>query len=319
MANFNGTPDNNLFLGTPEPDFAIGGEGNDTLFGGDGVDILFGDDGDDYLSSGPDYNLIWGGNGNDTLIAGPGPDMPVKDSLIADTLLGGFGDDIFYDIPQSANMVTESVDQGIDTVVVSPASDYFLQPNLEVLILGGNANNLVTVANSSDNLILGNDGNNIIYGDIGNDTLMGDAGNDHLDGGTGNDILTGGPGSDWFHFNINAAFGATDIGVDTITDFTPRTTVTGDADKIVLHQDTFDVLKSNVGPGFDVSSDFALVSSDAEAATSQAFIVYSIGTGNLFYNQNSNDPGFGTGALFANVLTDNAPALLTASDFIIQA
>lgn len=319
MTTFTGSPGNDVYFGTPEMDFLVGGEGDDSLFGEEGVDILFGEDGNDYLSGGPNYNLIWGGNGNDTLVAGPGPDIPSEQSLIADTLLGGFGDDWFYDIPQSGNMVTESVDEGTDTVVVNPASDYFLQPNIEILILEGNADNFLTAGNSSDNLIQGNAGNNIIYGDIGNDTLIGGAGDDHLDGGAGNDILTGGAGNDWFHFNVNAAFGATDIGLDTITDFGPGTAVTTESDKIVLHKDIFNVLRSNPGLGFEASSDFAQVASDAEAATNQAFIVYSIGTGNLFYNQNSSDPGFGTGDLFVNILTDKAPAKITTSDFTIQA
>lgn len=68
-----------------------------------------------------------------------------------------------------------------------------------------------------------------------------------------------------------------------------------------------------------MSSDFGIVASDDQAAISEAIIVYSSGTGNLFYNQNNNDPGFGSGAQFATVLTNNNPASLTAFDFTIQA
>jgi hypothetical protein len=76
------------------------------------------------------------------------------------------------------------------------------------------------------------------------------------------------------------------------------------------------LLTSVVGNGFSKASEFAVVTSDILAETSSAMIVYSSGTGKLFYNQNGITAGFGTGAQFAQLT--NSP-LLAASDFTIRA
>lgn len=99
----------------------------------------------------------------------------------------------------------------------------------------------------------------------------------------------------------------------TITDFHQ---VAGDTDKIALSKQTFTAITSNVGTGFTESSEFAIVANDAAAASHEAFIVYSQGTANLFYNQNGALAGLGTGAEFA--MLTNHP-LLEATDFVIQA
>ncbi|MEH2435398.1 MAG: hypothetical protein V7K25_14290 [Nostoc sp.] len=48
---------------------------------------------------------------------------------------------------------------------------------------------------------------------------------------------------------------------------------------------------------------------------------YSLGTGNLFFNQNLSSSGFGTGGLFANIDNDNNPfttsPVLAATNFEI--
>ncbi|HEY9830187.1 MAG TPA: hypothetical protein V6D26_06385, partial [Stenomitos sp.] len=58
------------------------------------------------------------------------------------------------------------------------------------------------------------------------------------------------------------------------------------------------------------------VSYDAQADTSTADIVYNSVNGNLFYNPNGSESGFGTGGLFATLT--GAPTLL-ATDFTIVA
>ena len=83
-----------------------------------------------------------------------------------------------------------------------------------------------------------------------------------------------------------------------------------------MSKKTFTAITSNIGTGFSKATEFAVVTSDAAAATSQAFIVYNQGTGNLFYNQNGALAGFGTGAEFATLTN---PPLLAATDFVIQA
>ena len=68
---------------------------------------------------------------------------------------------------------------------------------------------------------------------------------------------------------------------------------------------------SNHQRRFSNSQDFAVVSRDALVASSQALIVYSSGSGNLFYNQNGSDVGLGSGGHFAKL--NNAPDLVTES------
>jgi len=83
---------------------------------------------------------------------------------------------------------------------------------------------------------------------------------------------------------------------------------------IALDKTTFDALESQGGFGFSIAREFAVVSADALVADSDAFILYSRSTGNLFYNENGATPGLGDGGHFATL--QNAPDLV-ASDFQI--
>lgn len=156
--------------------------------------------------------------------------------------------------------------------------------------------------------LAGEGGNDRIYGNGGNDTLLGGAGDDWMNGGGGNDVMTGGANRDSFVFGSNQAFAAVDFGVDRITDFARGT------DKILLDKTSFGNLSS---------SSVATVSRDSQVARNSKQIVYSRGTGRLFYNANGSASGLGRGAAFALIDSDNnsttaAPAL-TASDFQIVA
>ena len=131
-----------------------------------------------------------------------------------------------------------------------------------------------------------------------------------MTGGTGDDLLIGGTGNDSFSYVTGKAFTTGDIGLDTLTDFTPT------ADKLLLSKTTFSALTSIVGNGFSQAANFAVVEDDFLAETSSAFIVYSTNSGSLFYNQNGNVAGLGTGAEFAVLI--NNPAL-TSNDFILVA
>jgi Ca2+-binding RTX toxin-like protein len=168
------------------------------------------------------------------------------------------------------------------------------------LLFGGDGNDLLRGGFGNDTLRGEND-NDTLFGEAGNDALFGNNGDDLLNGGAGNDTLTGGNGRDSFVFDSNAAFSAADFGVDRITDFRVGN------DKIVLDQTSF---------GAITVDQIAIVANDSIAAISSGVIVYSSGTGNLFFNQNGADAGLGSGALFATL--DNAPQL-TANDFQIVA
>ena len=259
-------------------------------------------------------NRITGNSANNTLDAGAGNDT-LDGGLGIDTLIGGTGNDT-YIIDSTDDTIIENANAGIDTVQSSVS--YTLGDNLENLTLTGfgaingtgNILNNVITGNYANNTLNGLDGNDSLVGGYGNDTLIGGDGNDVLAGGAGNDLLIGGNGDDRFLFDSGTAFHSYAFGIDTINDFTLG------IDTIVLDKTSFTALTSIAGNGFSVASEFAVVGSDAEAATSSALIVYDSTNGNLFYNQNGTADGFGTGAQFAT-LTDSP--LISGSDFVIQA
>ncbi|MEO0432607.1 MAG: calcium-binding protein, partial [Cyanobacteria bacterium J06656_5] len=154
----------------------------------------------------------------------------------------------------------------------------------------------------------GGEGHDILIGGAGDDILIGGNGADLLIGGGGNDILIGGNGADFFGFDTGSAFNAADIGTNQIQNFEA-------GDSIVLDLTVFAELASAVGGALS-ADEFAVVNSAEEAALSDALIVYGADTGNLYYNPNGIEEGFGNGAQFATI--EGAPTL-TANDFVIQA
>ncbi|MDY7003372.1 MAG: spondin domain-containing protein [Cyanobacteriota bacterium] len=175
-------------------------------------------------------------------------------------------------------------------------------------LVGGRGSDLL-IGGDDDDILAGRIGFDHLLGGEGDDILNGGQGRDRLNGGAGDDTLTGGASIDRFIFNTNDAFTTDDVGVDTITDFNQG------QDLILLDLDTFVAIASDAGAGFSVDGEFAVVASDAAAATSSALIVQSTSTGSVFYNPNGAAAGFGNGAEFANVGTD---VTLTAGDFILR-
>jgi Ca2+-binding RTX toxin-like protein len=162
---------------------------------------------------------------------------------------------------------------------------------------------------SNDDMLNGLGGNDTITGGQGNDVLMGGDGSDRLIGGSGSDRLIGGGSNDFFVCDTNAAFAASEVGLDAILDFSS-------VDRIILDKTTFTALASAAGTGFSVVADFATVSTAAEIETSTARIVYNTSNGGLYYNQNGSEAGLGTGAQFATLLGNPS---LSAANFAIQA
>lgn len=178
-------------------------------------------------------------------------------------------------------------------------------------LVGSRGNDLLR-GGDGDDILEGRPGFDRLLGGDGDDLLSGGQGRDRLNGGAGNDTLTGGASIDLFIFNTNDSFNTNDVGVDTITDFdTVR-------DFILLDLSTFDAITSDPSnknnPGFSVESEFDVVSTDAAAATSNALIVHSTESGNLYYNQNGAVADFGDGGQFANVTPALAP-----DNFILRA
>lgn len=160
---------------------------------------------------------------------------------------------------------------------------------------------------SGDDVLRGGQGKDKLNGGAGQDTLKGEGGKDVLNGGWDDDLLIGGGGADRFLFEVSASVSFSKMGVDTITGFRPQ------SDKLVLDRTAFTVLVTK--PKANLGSEFATVANDIDAAVSTALIVYSTGTGNLFYNQNGSADGLGNGVQFATL--PGAPSL-SASSFIIQ-
>jgi Ca2+-binding RTX toxin-like protein len=266
---------------------------------------ITGNNGDNSLSGLGGADTLMGGEGNDTLNGG----------AVNDTMIGGLGNDS-YVVNTLMDVVTENFSEGIDTI--SSFVNYTLGANQESLILtgtnpingNGNVLNNTIFGNTENNILRGLAGNDVLSGRDAEDTLIGGRGNDRLVGGDGNDSLNGGLGADSFVFNTGVPFDSA-IGVDVITDFSST-----EIDKIILDKTTFNALTSIPGNGFSVNTEFAIVTTDIDAESSNALIVYNEMNGKLFYNQDGNVAGLGSGGQFA-VLTGNPT--LSASDFRIQA
>lgn len=271
----------------------VGNSSNNHLEGGIGNDTLEGNIGGDYLD---------GGVGSDTMRGGIGGDIYIVDNIGDIVVETGLSEDS-NPFP-TESMAVAAVAEEYDKVFASV--NYYLSENVEELHLTGTANLTGT----------GNYLNNALFGGDGNDTLLGEAGNDTLVGGAGDDTLTGGIGGDKFIFAGDTPFtrfGKTIVdpnyGVDRISDFSSE-------DIIVLDKTVFSGLQSLAGNGFSVVSEFVVVATDAEVTMSRGLVVYSQATGNLFYNQNSTNPDFGSGGWFATVA--NAP-ILAVENFVLTA
>jgi Ca2+-binding RTX toxin-like protein len=326
-----GNTGNNKLDGSVGNDVLVGGTGNDTYY----VDSLL-DQVDETGGSGTDLVIsqvtftLGTGVENLTLAVGAGNNNGTGNALAnriignegeniltgggnADILEGGSGNDTY--IVDNLDTIVEAVDGGLDTV--QAAFDFTLSDNLENLFLTGEA--LVGSGNNASNTITGNGGNNTLiglggnddisgsegndslFGGAGNDILNGDNGDDILNGGAGNDLLRGSTGIDRFIYDTGSTFATGDVGVDRIEGFQSNT------DKIVLDKTTFN-LQSGPGVGFSQGDDFITVTNDSGAGN--ANIVYSLGTGNLFYR----------GVQFAQ-LTTNTGSIpsITTNDFEIRA
>jgi len=178
-------------------------------------------------------------------------------------------------------------------------------------VLGNNLENLILTGTEAINAT-GNRLSNSIMGNSANNLINGGDGDDVLTGGGGDDLLTGGSGADQLVYATGQEFATQDVGIDTLTDFVAGT------DKIVLSKATFGAVTSIVGSGFNVMTDFSVVTTDAEVGQSLAAIVYSAESKGLFYNQNRAGDGLGTGAKFATVLSAAPGVSLSGADFVVQ-
>jgi Ca2+-binding RTX toxin-like protein len=140
-------------------------------------------------------NSLIGNDGGDTLDGGAG----------TDSMAGGLGDDT-YIVDSALDLVTESSNQGVDTIVT--AVNYTLPNNVENLAFSA-VGAFVGSGNSNPNMIVGGGAD---------DSLSGLSGNDTLDGGAGADTMVGGANDDtyWMDKSGDQIVEASNGGTDTI-------------------------------------------------------------------------------------------------------
>lgn len=191
---------NNTLTGNSGNNTLNGLEGADTMSGGTGDDVYIVDNigdvvtesagaGNDSVQSSVTYVLrsnlesltltgveaINGtGNTSNNTIIGNVANNILDGGAGIDVLVGGLGDDV-YIVNSSSDVVTESVDEGNDSVESS--ATYILSSNIENLTLAGSSS-INGTGNDLDNIIIGNIGNNILNGGLGIDTMFGGLGND---------------------------------------------------------------------------------------------------------------------------------------------
>jgi Ca2+-binding RTX toxin-like protein len=327
---------NNTMTGNSAANSISGGVGNDAMTGGTGNDTYVVDaTGDvvtetstlateiDTVQSGISYTLgtnvenltltgtsaINGtGNNLNNAIAGNSAANGINGGVGNDTMIGGAGNDT-YVVGSAGDLISETSTVATEIDTVQSGISYALATNVERLTLIGTST-INGSGNGLNNTVTGNSANNTLFGGNGTDTITGGLGDDRLIGASGNDTLTGGDGSDRFLYDSNAVFISSAVGIDRIADFVSGT------DKMVLDKTTFTALTSIAGNGFNLASEFAVVGTDAAASTSNAFIVYSSETDNLFYNQNGVTSGLGSGAQLATL---SGITTLSPSDFELQA
>jgi Ca2+-binding RTX toxin-like protein len=171
----------NILAGGTGNDTLAGGDGNDSLAGGLGLDRVEGQAGDDVLTGARLAATAWG--------------ALVTDG-VADTLLGGTGDDTYL-LTDAADVVVEAAGEGArDVIVASLDTALALHANVEALLLAEGSAARIGGGSTGNDIILGNAGDNVIAGGLGADTLAGwglagpSAGaSDVLDGGDGADVL----------------------------------------------------------------------------------------------------------------------------------
>lgn len=301
-------------------DLLLGGSAVDTFFAGVGNDIVVGQRGDDiaYLEDGDD-RFIWNnGDGSDFINGGAGFDVTQVNGA------NGAGDEFdLREVDGQAifnrlnlglfTLTNEAIEQfeingqgGDDSLTVGDLTGSDVQ---SVIFSGGEGNDFLDASGTSTPITAdGGAGDDILIGGAGDDILIGGDGADLLIGGAGNDILIGGSGAVSIGFDTGAAFNAADIGTDLIQNF-------GTTDSIVLDVTVFTELTSAIGGPLS-ASEFAIVDSAEAATLSDALIVYGATSGNLYYNANGTEAGFGDGAQFATI--EGAPEL-DANNFVIQA
>ena len=173
-----------------------------------------------------------------------------------------------------------------------------MQANVERLGVSGFTSTFAINLTGNDlaNEMWGNDGVNVMSGAGGDDILTAFGSSDTLKGGLGADTLIGGSGNDDFVFDTALGGG----NIDQLLDFQAG------ADRLVLDDGVF----AGLAPGALAPGAFRI---GAAAQDADDRILYDSSTGALYYDADGS--GAGAAVQFATLL--NAPANLSASDFLV--
>ena len=224
-----------------------------------------------------------------------------------DRILGLGGNDVINGLDDNDVLFghqdrdTLNGDAGNDTIFGGKDNDLIFGSIGEDGLMGEQGSDSIFGQESGDTIFGGKD-DDFIDGGLGNDFISGDLGRDTLIGGEGRDTMFGGDDIDIFELTIGE-------GLDRVRSFVPGT------DIILLDKTTFTAITSDSGTGFSVNTEFAIVTSDADAESSAAFIVYNSNNGKLFYNANGTAAEFGSGGEFANLT--NTPSI-SENDFFLR-
>jgi Ca2+-binding RTX toxin-like protein len=339
MDKLAGGTGNDVLSGGDDDDYLYGEDGDDVLDGGAGWDRLYGGKGNDIyvvdvgwdspteaFNEGTDtvqssiaftlaanfenLTLIGSdaingtGNADNNIIIGNSAVNILDGGIGADTLIGGMGDDI-YMVDNSLDVVTEAVNEGVDSVQSS--ATYTLGANVENLTLTGTA-----AINGT--------------GSIDNNTLTGNSAANILDGGAGADTLIGGFGDDIYVVDnsLDTVIEWSSIDIDTVQSSISYTLtanvenliLTGTMDingvgnwlnNVLIGNDGVNILEGGAGNDTYVigSGDIVVEGHNKGIDTVQSSITYALGrnvenltlTGTLAIN--------GTGNSLDNILTGN--------------
>ena len=257
-------------------------------FGENNLNLIIGTPKDNEIFGTSKKDLIFGKGGDDRIFPGFGDDI----------VWGGPGDDFIQDTGGTQGGQNSDVifgEEGNDVVFAGGGND---------LIIGGPGNDFLRddpSGNGGNDLIIGGAGNDAVIGDDGDDILIGGYGDDSVFGGRGDDLLFGGPGGDRFVFRNELTGNFRELGRDRIVDFKSRD------DIFELSSRTF----IQLSPGALEPNLFSVVDEDSIADSQAALIVYSLGSGSVFYNENGDLDGFGEGGAFAVLL--GKPTLIPAN------
>jgi uncharacterized delta-60 repeat protein len=239
-------------------------------------------------------NVLTGNSGINILDGGAG----------ADTMVGGAGDDT-YIVENAADVITEAVSAGTDTVVSS--INWTLGINLENLTLTGTTA-INATGNTVANILTGNAGNNVLDGGIGADTMIGGSGNDTYLVDNAADVITEGvsAGTDTVQSNVTYTISA---NVENLTlSGTTAINGTGNAlDNVLTGNTGINVLTGGAGNDTYIvgAGDTTVEVAAGGIDTVMASITWTLGTEVENLTLTGTATINGTGNALANILTGN--------------